>query len=291
MHKLVLLRHGESTWNKENRFTGWTDVDLSERGRAEAQEAGRLLREGGFVFDEAYTSVLKRAICTLGIALEVLDQLWIPVTKTLAAQRAPLRRAARAEQSRDPGQARGGPNQDLASELRHSPATIATRRRTPAVARSTLRRALSGGTAGHRVAQGYRRALPALLARDDRAGDPVGQARAHRRARQQPPRAWSSISTTSPTPTSSSATSRPASRSSTNWTTISSRSAATTSGMRRRPKPRRRVLRIRRRPADKPSPLPVNGFWNVRASSHVEKGRHARSGQPSEPIRFWDSRF
>jgi 2,3-bisphosphoglycerate-dependent phosphoglycerate mutase len=82
MHKLVLLRHGESTWNRENRFTGWTDVDLSERGRAEAKEAGRLLREGGFVFDEAYTSVLKRAICTLGIALEALDQLWIPVTKT-----------------------------------------------------------------------------------------------------------------------------------------------------------------------------------------------------------------
>ena len=81
MHTLVLLRHGESTWNRENRFTGWTDVDLSERGRAEALEAGRLLREGGFVFDEAYTSVLTRAIRTLGIALDALDQLWIPVTK------------------------------------------------------------------------------------------------------------------------------------------------------------------------------------------------------------------
>jgi 2,3-bisphosphoglycerate-dependent phosphoglycerate mutase len=81
MHKLVLLRHGESTWNKENRFTGWTDVDLSELGRAEAREAGRLLREGGYVFDLAYTSVLKRAIRTLGIALDVLDLLWIPVAK------------------------------------------------------------------------------------------------------------------------------------------------------------------------------------------------------------------
>jgi 2,3-bisphosphoglycerate-dependent phosphoglycerate mutase len=81
MHKLVLLRHGESTWNKENRFTGWTDVDLSEQGRIEAQEAGRLLREGGYVFDEAYTSVLKRAIRTLDIALDVLDLMWIPVTK------------------------------------------------------------------------------------------------------------------------------------------------------------------------------------------------------------------
>jgi 2,3-bisphosphoglycerate-dependent phosphoglycerate mutase len=82
MHKLVLLRHGESTWNQENRFTGWTDVDLSERGLAEGKEAGRLLREGGFVFDLAYTSVLRRAIKTLGIALDVLDQLWIPVEKS-----------------------------------------------------------------------------------------------------------------------------------------------------------------------------------------------------------------
>jgi 2,3-bisphosphoglycerate-dependent phosphoglycerate mutase len=81
MHTLVLLRHGESTWNKENRFTGWTDVELSERGVAEAAEAGRLLREGGYVFDVAYTSVLKRAIWTLGLALRALDLLWIPVVK------------------------------------------------------------------------------------------------------------------------------------------------------------------------------------------------------------------
>ena len=82
MYKVVLLRHGESTWNKENRFTGWHDVDLTEHGRAEAREAGRLLREGGYVFDVAFTSVLKRAIKTLGIALDTLDQLWIPVTKS-----------------------------------------------------------------------------------------------------------------------------------------------------------------------------------------------------------------
>ena len=81
MHKIVLLRHGESTWNKENRFTGWKDVDLSEKGRAEAQEAGRLLKEGGFAFDLAFTSVLKRAIKTLNLALEEMDQLWLPVTK------------------------------------------------------------------------------------------------------------------------------------------------------------------------------------------------------------------
>ncbi len=81
MFKLVLLRHGESTWNKENRFTGWTDVDLSEKGRQEAAEAGRLLKDGGYVFDVAFTSVLKRAIRTLWIALDTLDLMWIPVTK------------------------------------------------------------------------------------------------------------------------------------------------------------------------------------------------------------------
>jgi 2,3-bisphosphoglycerate-dependent phosphoglycerate mutase len=82
MHRLVLLRHGESTWNRENRFTGWTDVDLSERGAAEASAAGRLLREGHYVFDIAYTSVLKRAIRTLWIALDALDLMWIPVEKS-----------------------------------------------------------------------------------------------------------------------------------------------------------------------------------------------------------------
>jgi 2,3-bisphosphoglycerate-dependent phosphoglycerate mutase len=82
MYKLVLLRHGESTWNKENRFTGWTDVDLSDRGREEAAEAGRLLKEGGYVFDQAYVSVLKRAIRTLWITLDQLDQMWLPVDKS-----------------------------------------------------------------------------------------------------------------------------------------------------------------------------------------------------------------
>ncbi|HOI86758.1 MAG TPA: 2,3-diphosphoglycerate-dependent phosphoglycerate mutase [Lentimicrobium sp.] len=82
MKKLVLLRHGESVWNKENRFTGWTDVDLSERGINEAREAGKVLRENGFVFDLAYTSYLKRAIKTLNLALEEMDQLWIPVEKS-----------------------------------------------------------------------------------------------------------------------------------------------------------------------------------------------------------------
>ena len=79
MTKIVLLRHGESIWNKENLFTGWTDVDLSEQGKREAKRAGELLKAGGFIFDVAFTSVLKRAIRTLWIALDELDQMWIPV--------------------------------------------------------------------------------------------------------------------------------------------------------------------------------------------------------------------
>ena len=79
MKKVILLRHGESVWNKENRFTGWTDVGLSEKGVKEAKQAGELMRDAGFVFDLAHTSVLKRAIKTLWLALEQLDLMWIPV--------------------------------------------------------------------------------------------------------------------------------------------------------------------------------------------------------------------
>lgn len=82
MYKIVLLRHGESTWNKENRFTGWTDVDLSEKGIQEAKEAAKLLIEGGYTFDIAYTSVLKRGIRTLWIVLDEMDLMWIPVYRS-----------------------------------------------------------------------------------------------------------------------------------------------------------------------------------------------------------------
>jgi 2,3-bisphosphoglycerate-dependent phosphoglycerate mutase len=81
MYKLVLIRHGESTWNKENRFTGWTDVDLSEKGLAEAKDGGQLLKKEGYVFDIAFTSVLKRAIRTLWIVLDQMDLMWIPVLR------------------------------------------------------------------------------------------------------------------------------------------------------------------------------------------------------------------
>jgi broad specificity phosphatase PhoE len=158
MITLVLLRHGESTWNKENRFTGWTDVDLSDRGRAEAAEAGRLLAEGGYVFDIAYTSVLKRAIRTLCAALDALDLLWIPVIKSWRLNE-------------------------------HSAAATHARRSSPSVARSALRGPHGRRAAAHRIAQRHGRSLSAVLARHDRAGHPVGQARPHRCARQQPARA------------------------------------------------------------------------------------------------------
>lgn len=79
MHTLVLLRHGESTWNLDNRFTGWTDVDLSPKGLEEAHEAARLLKQGGYIFDVAYASVLKRAVRTLWIVLDGMDLMWLPV--------------------------------------------------------------------------------------------------------------------------------------------------------------------------------------------------------------------
>ena len=81
MYKVVLLRHGQSQWNLENRFTGWHDVDLTEQGQAEARAAGQVLKENGFLFDKAYSSLLKRAIRTLWLALEELDQVWLPVRR------------------------------------------------------------------------------------------------------------------------------------------------------------------------------------------------------------------
>ncbi len=81
-HKLVLIRHGESTWNRENRFTGWTDVDLNEKGRSEAKAAGELLKQEGYSFDRTFVSVLKRALRTLWFILDELDELWIPVERS-----------------------------------------------------------------------------------------------------------------------------------------------------------------------------------------------------------------
>ena len=118
MIKLVLLRHGESTWNLENRFTGWTDVDLSPKGVQEAHEAARLLKEGGYDFDLAFTSLLKRAIRTLWIVAGRHGPHVAAGATELAAQRAPLRRAAGAEQGGDRREIRRGPGPDLAAQLR-----------------------------------------------------------------------------------------------------------------------------------------------------------------------------
>ena len=98
MYKLVLIRHGESTWNLENRFTGWTDVDLTDTGVQQAQQAGKLLRENGYEFDLAYTSVLKRAIHTLWHCLDAMDCQWLPAAATIRRRRPwlPTIRAANA---------------------------------------------------------------------------------------------------------------------------------------------------------------------------------------------------
>ena len=130
MHKLVLLRHGESTWNNENRFTGWTDVDLSDKGREEAHEA-RAAAEARAATPSTWPTprVLKRAIRTLWIVLDEMDLMWIPVHRTLAAERAPLRGAAGAQQGRDGGEVRRG-----------------RRSRSGAAATTSRRRALSPTT-------------------------------------------------------------------------------------------------------------------------------------------------
>ena len=113
------MRHGESTWNRENRFTGWTDVPLSEQGVAEALEAGRVLKTEGYVFDVAYTSVLKRAIKTLWIALEEMDQMWLPVINDWRLNERHYGALQGLEQGGDGGAARRGTGEGLAEELRH----------------------------------------------------------------------------------------------------------------------------------------------------------------------------
>ena len=176
MHKVVLLRHGESTWNKENRFTGWHDVDLTDRGRDEAREAGRLLKEGGYVFDIAFTSVLKRAIKTLGIALDALDQLWIPVTKSWKLNERHYGALQGLNKAETVGEARRGADQNLAPQLRHSAAAADHRRPAARLARPALRGVEAGRAAADRIAEGHHRPLPSLLARVDRAGVEVGPA-------------------------------------------------------------------------------------------------------------------
>jgi bisphosphoglycerate-dependent phosphoglycerate mutase family 1 len=152
MHKLILLRHGESEWNRENRFTGWTDVDLSEAGNREAGLAGEALLEQGFTFDVAFTSVLKRAIRTLWIVLDGMDLMWIPVNRSWRLN------------ERHYGALQGLNKAETAAQLRHSltrPGNLGS-----ALPRtgSPLRRTFGAGTPSHRVLERHRGPLPAVLA-------------------------------------------------------------------------------------------------------------------------------
>ena len=229
MPTLVLLRHGESTWNKENRFTGWTDVDLSDTGLDEAHEAGRLLRAESFRFDVAHTSVLKRAIRTLWIALDELDQMWCPVRNSWRLN------------ERHYGALQGLNKAEMA--VKFGEAQVKLWRRSydvppPALTDDDERfpghdpryADLAGRRhAARRVAQGHRRAVPAVL----------GVGRSHRTCGRASACSWrptatacgpsSSTSTASPTRRSSGSTSRPACRSSTTSTTTSGRRARATS--------------------------------------------------------------
>ena len=189
MFTVVLLRHGESTWNQENRFTGWTDVDLSEKGLAEAREAGVLLRDAGFVFDVAYTSVLKRAIRTLWIAHDELDLLWIPVVKHWRLNErhyGALQGLNKAETAAKHGedQVRSGAAASICLPRHSQPTT----RDIPNQIRAT--RDCSRRAPGDRVSEGYGRPVPALLEQtivpDIRRGAP----RAHCRSWEQPAERW-----------------------------------------------------------------------------------------------------
>ena len=166
MHKLVLLRHGESTWNLENRFTGWTDVDLTPNGVEQARAGRRLLKAGGYEFDVAYTSVLKRAIWTLWHALDEMDRTWLPVAQRLAPERAPLRRAAGPQQGRD-----GAPSSATSRCSPGGAATTCRRRRSRPTTRAASAaicatpRSSAGAGAADRVPEGHRGARAAVLER------------------------------------------------------------------------------------------------------------------------------
>ena len=171
-HKLVLLRHGESDWNRENRFTGWTDVDLSAKGIDEARAAGRLLREERYGFDHCFTSVLKRAIRTLWLALDEMDLMWLPVDNSWRLNErhyGALQGLNKAETA-----AKFGDRQVLVWRRSYDtppPALEPGDPRSPG-RRPALRAVASGRPAADRVPQGHGRARAALLERRDRARDP-----------------------------------------------------------------------------------------------------------------------
>jgi hypothetical protein len=176
MIRLVLLRHGESTWNLENRFTGWTDVDLTEQGVREAHQAGRLLREGGYIFDLARTSVLKRAIRTLWITLDEMDLMWIPVYRSWRLN------------ERHYGALQGLNKRETAEKYGMEQVHIWRRSYDTPPPGPPIRRPQAWGGAEKRIAENDAGAGSSLLARGDRPGPPGGQEGPDRGAREQHPR-------------------------------------------------------------------------------------------------------
>ena len=151
-----------------NRFTGWHDVDLSEKGREEARKGGQTLKKEGYVFDVAFTSVLKRAIRTLWTVLDEMDLMWIPVNRTWRLNERHYGNLT-GEQGGNRRPARRGTGQDLAAQLRYSAPAAGSDRPAFPQQRSALRRSRSARVAGHRKPQDYHRAGAALLARHHRA--------------------------------------------------------------------------------------------------------------------------
>ena len=177
MYKLVLVRHGESDWNRENRFTGWTDVDLSEQGLREARAAGQVLKAEGFSFDVAFTSVLKRAIRTLWIILDELDRMWIPVEHSWRLN------------ERHYGALQGLNKAETATQFGDEQVRIWRRSYDTPPPPLTLDDERHPGHAFDGVSQRYCSSHAAVLARADRAGGAIGTASDRRGARKQPPRA------------------------------------------------------------------------------------------------------
>ena len=168
MKKAVLLRHGESTWNKENLFTGWTDVELSEKGTQEAIEAGRVLLAEGYVFDVAYTSVLKRAMKTLWLALEQMDLMWIPIHNSWRLNR--LRPGRRRGHRRRMGSCRRRRRRGSHGFRRHVGRTRRGRNHRPLPGRGHAARPEEHGSDGGEQADRRPPATPASTAPDDAFG-------------------------------------------------------------------------------------------------------------------------
>ena len=146
MHKLVLLRHGESTWNLENRFTGWTDVELTPTGVEQARSAGRLMREAGCEFDVAYTSVLKRAIWTLWHALDTMDRTWLPVLNDWRLNERHYGALQGLNKAETAARVRRRAGAGLAAQLRHAAAGARARGPAQRARRYPLCRAAAGAT-------------------------------------------------------------------------------------------------------------------------------------------------